>query len=299
MRLRLRSLVFAASALVVLVAPQSPAAAHPTVALVGVAGDQGGGGDRGAPVDAVLVVVIVAGAGYGLRQVSARRRPSPVPRPRLRPLDGAVLTVVAVASILLAVRVEPSGGAAEATTSPEPATTAPSTSAPPPTTGPAPPVEAAPLDAVELAALRIDDSRLEPPGYSRDLFPSWLDLDGNGCDARDDVLVAESLTAVARDGCDVTSGAWMSIYDELEFTNPSELDVDHLVPLAEAWRSGAHAWSTERRAQFANHLDEPDHLIAVSASSNRSKGDRAPDQWRPPSEASWCRYATAWVSVKV
>ena len=78
----------------------------------------------------------------------------------------------------------------------------------------------------------------------------------------------------------------------------SLLDIDHMVPLANAHRSGGHAWDTARRAAFANHLALADALIAVSASANRSKGDRSPDQWLPPAASSHCRYATAWVDVK-
>ncbi len=155
--------------------------------------------------------------------------------------------------------------------------------------------------APTLAALRVVDGVLSPPGYSRDLFPTWLDLDDNGCDAREDTLVAESLvTATVSDsGCEVIEGRWLSIYDGLELTESSDLDVDHLVPLAEAWRSGASTWEPARRAAFANDLSFPDHLIAVTAAINRSKSDSPPNEWRPPRRESWCRYATAWVNVKV
>lgn len=173
---------------------------------------------------------------------------------------------------------------------PEPA---PTTSAPAPTTTPPPPGGLG-----LLARLRVDDAPLAGP-YDRDLFPTWLDLDLNGCDARDDTLTAESEVPVGRDGCDVTGGRWTSLYDGVVVTDPSRLDIDHVVPLGDAWRSGAHAWDATRRAAFANSLDDPDHLIAVTASTNRSKGDSAPDQWRPPQERSWCRYATAWSTIKI
>ncbi len=152
-----------------------------------------------------------------------------------------------------------------------------------------------------LAQLRVLDGSPSAPGYSRDLFPTWLDLDGNGCDAREDTLVAESLVPaeVADSGCAVLDGRWLSIYDGVEITESSDLDVDHLVPLAEAWRSGASGWETPRRAAFANDLSFPHHLIAVTARSNRSKSDSPPNEWRPPDEDSWCRYATAWVTIKV
>jgi hypothetical protein len=177
-------------------------------------------------------------------------------------------------------------------------TTAPTTAAPSP--APPPTAKSDGSAGALLAQLQIVDAVVSPPGYSRDLFPTWLDLDGNGCDAREDTLIAESLVAARMNhsGCEVVSGRWLSLYDGLEITEPSDLDVDHLVPLAEAWRSGAHAWDPSRRAAFANDLAFPDHLIAVTASTNRSKSDSPPNEWRPPLEQTWCRYATAWVSVK-
>ena len=192
-------------------------------------------------------------------------------------------------------------------TAPEsvPPSTAPT--APPfgPFTPPPPPAtptgESAGSASALLAELRIVDGAVSPPGYSRDLFPTWLDLDGNGCDAREDTLIAESVVTAEvnhSDGCDVVSGHWVSIYDGVEVREPSELDVDHLVPLAEAWRSGANGWDAARRAAFANDLTFADHLIAVTASTNRSKSDSPPNEWRPPRGETWCRYATAWVNVK-
>lgn len=114
-------------------------------------------------------------------------------------------------------------------------------------------------------------------------------------------MIAESLVTatVSSSGCEVLGGWWLSIYDGVEITESSDLDVDHLVPLAEAWRSGASGWETTRRAAFANDLSFPDHLIAVTASTNRSKSDSPPNEWRPPRRDSWCRYATAWVTIKV
>jgi hypothetical protein len=152
-----------------------------------------------------------------------------------------------------------------------------------------------------LAALVVDDRR-PPDGYSRDLFPTWLDLDGNGCDARVDVLVQESLTPAQVDrtgSCAVLAGDWHSRYDGVDVSDPAELDVDHLVPLGEAWRSGADTWTADRRAAYANDVTDEDQLVAVTASSNRSKGDRDPSEWRPPDRSSWCWYATHWVRVKV
>ncbi|GAV38200.1 hypothetical protein Saa2_01079 [Streptomyces acidiscabies] len=93
------------------------------------------------------------------------------------------------------------------------------------------------------------------------------------------------------------SGTWASPYDDKVLTTASQADIDHMVPLAAAWRSGADTWTTERRRAFANDL-EHSQLIAVSAASNRAKGDKTPDAWRPPSTAYWCIYSRAWTHIK-
>ncbi len=79
---------------------------------------------------------------------------------------------------------------------------------------------------------------------------------------------------------------------------PGSFDIDHMVPLKEAWVSGADLWTPERRQAFANDLGYGDSLIAVSASSNRSKSDKDPARWMPPNFAVHCTYVAAWVAVK-
>ena len=150
-----------------------------------------------------------------------------------------------------------------------------------------------------LAGLRVAPEG-NRTGYSRELFPHWVDADHNGCDTREEVLIAESRSKaqVDRYGCKVVAGDWYSLYDGLAFADPAELDIDHMVPLAEAWDSGASGWSTARRQAYANDLDHPQALRAVSAASNRSKGDLDPHQWKPTNEAAWCEYADDWVTVK-
>ncbi|MFJ2722674.1 HNH endonuclease family protein [Streptomyces sp. NPDC087437] len=133
-------------------------------------------------------------------------------------------------------------------------------------------------------------------GYSRAKFPHWAQQ-GERCDTRETVLERDG-TGVQRDEeCRAVSGSWTSAYDDKTFTNASDLDIDHMVPLANAWRSGASQWTQEKRKTFANDLTHP-QLLAVSAASNRSKGDQGPDEWQPPSKPYWCTYARAWVSVK-
>ncbi|MBI2706277.1 MAG: HNH endonuclease [Actinobacteria bacterium] len=146
-----------------------------------------------------------------------------------------------------------------------------------------------------LARLTTDDQP-RAAGYRRDEWPTWKDVDGDGCDARQQALAAASTLLPARSGCKVISGQWTSPYDGKESTDPAAMDVDHVVPLENAYASGGWQWETDQRARFAN--DQAD-LWVVSSSSNRSKGSRGPDQWRPPDEASWCEYASRWVEIKV
>lgn len=132
-------------------------------------------------------------------------------------------------------------------------------------------------------------------GYSREKFPHWRST-GENCDVRDSVLKRDG-TKVKLSGCNVVAGSWKSIYDGKVLDSPTKIDIDHMVPLADAWRSGASAWTTDKRSDFANDLDDP-QLVAVSAGSNRSKGDQDPSTWKPPAKASWCDYAQDWIAVK-
>jgi hypothetical protein len=135
-------------------------------------------------------------------------------------------------------------------------------------------------------------------GYKRTLFASWYDADRDGCNTRQEVLIAESIIPVTIGAkCKVT-GKWFSIYDGVTTTNSSSFDIDHMVPLKEAWDSGAWNWNADQRKKFANDLDESFFLIAVTASSNRSKGERDPAEWMPTSAKYRCEYARIWVSIK-
>ena len=136
-------------------------------------------------------------------------------------------------------------------------------------------------------------------GYDRDLFKHWSDADSDGCNARYEVLIDESLTPVTiSSGCKLSGGTWVSAFDLVETSDPSMFDVDHMVPLKEAWDSGAWAWDAKTREAYANDLGYDMSLIAVSASSNRSKSDRDPADWLPTNKDYWCEYITAWVQVK-
>ncbi|WP_197087564.1 HNH endonuclease family protein [Micromonospora sp. HK10] len=132
-------------------------------------------------------------------------------------------------------------------------------------------------------------------GYSRTHFPHWRGT-GKNCDVRDSVLQRDG-EGIKLSGCNVVGGRWESVYDGMALTDPADVDIDHIVPLANAWRSGADEWDDSKRGDFANDLTRP-QLVAVSQRSNRAKGDQDPSQWKPPSRSYWCQYAADWVAVK-
>ena len=149
------------------------------------------------------------------------------------------------------------------------------------------------LDALTVAAEHDD-------GYDRDLFRHWIDADRDGCDTRREVLRDEAVVEpTVGQGCALANGKWVSRYDgQTAEGNGRSFDVDHLVPLAESWESGAHGWSSQRREDYANDLGYENSLIAVSAGSNRSKGAQDPATWLPPEAGQHCWYAASWVHVK-
>ena len=155
-------------------------------------------------------------------------------------------------------------------------------------------------DAVTLP-LRIDRESREIPDYDRGEWKHWLDEDGDCQDARQETLIAEADGALAyetEEQCRVESGRWVDPYTLEVFEDPGDLDVDHVVPLANAHRSGGWAWSRERKVAYANDLDFDGHLAAVDRSANRSKGSMGPEDWRPPNQGHWCDYAMDWLKIK-
>jgi hypothetical protein len=135
-------------------------------------------------------------------------------------------------------------------------------------------------------------------GYNRSLFKHWIDANKNGCDTRAEVLISEAVVKPKVDKkCKITGGKWLSAYDNKSVTNASQLDVDHLVPLAEAWRSGAWAWTAKQRQDFANDLEDKRALIAVTLSTNRSKGDKDISEWVP--KVDTCGYVENWIAIKI
>ncbi|AVH58984.1 MULTISPECIES: HNH endonuclease family protein [Streptomyces] len=133
-------------------------------------------------------------------------------------------------------------------------------------------------------------------GYNRDLFNHWITISG-ACNTRETVLKRDGSNVVTDSACAATSGRWYSPYDGATWTVASDLDIDHLVPLAEAWDSGADNWSSSTRQAFANDLTRP-QLIAVTDNVNQAKGDQDPATWMPSVSSYRCTYVRAWVQVK-
>ena len=134
-------------------------------------------------------------------------------------------------------------------------------------------------------------------GYSRDLFPHWVDADGDGCSTRNEVLLDEADDPPTVTGtCTISGGRWFSYYDRVSWTNASDVDIDHLVPLAEAWDSGARSWTTATRQAYANDLGDYRTLVGVTDNVNQAKGDQDVAEWLPQYDR--CRYLREYVAVK-
>ncbi|MEV7051963.1 HNH endonuclease family protein [Streptomyces anulatus] len=153
-------------------------------------------------------------------------------------------------------------------------------------------------DAVGLVKVTEEDRT----GYTRNKFKHWNSGDNatDGCNTRAEVLISEATVApTVEAGCKLTGGTWVSYYDGQEVTSAGALDIDHMVPLAEAWDSGASAWTAARREAYANDQGANVSLVAVTARSNRQKSDQDPADWMPPSPEAECRYVAEWISTKL
>ena len=145
----------------------------------------------------------------------------------------------------------------------------------------------------QLAKLRVA-APLPEAGYDRDKFPHW-DSTSGGCDTRDDILKRDAIRIRRGPDCTIRSGSWRDPYSGRTTRDWHTLDIDHIVPLANAWRSGARRWTRRRREAYANDTGV---LLAVSAHLNRQKGDDAPQEWLPPRAAFRVTYAVDWIGIK-
>jgi hypothetical protein len=147
----------------------------------------------------------------------------------------------------------------------------------------------------ELARLTVA-ARTHTTTYRRHLFPTWDTISGT-CNTREYVLRRDGSGVAVDRSCRATSGTWYSPYDGATWYAAADLDIDHVVPLKNAWVSGAWAWTTRRRESFANDVSHP-QLIAVTDNVNEDKSDSSPDAWRPPLASYHCTYARMWIASK-
>jgi hypothetical protein len=149
-----------------------------------------------------------------------------------------------------------------------------------------------------LAGIRIEKE--QPSGYQQPLFKRWKDVDGDGCDSREQVLIRDSKSLPQMDGfdCSVVAGDWVSPYDGARWEDPSNIDIDHVVALKEVWDSGGWAWSEAARTAYANDTTDKRTLLAVTKRINQQKGAKDPSNWMPPLRGYWCKYLSDWISIK-
>lgn len=159
----------------------------------------------------------------------------------------------------------------------------------------------------EQARQMLDELTVAPAGsmsgYSREEFPHWAaDAEEHGwrepdesCDVRDAALIRDGRGVEIDEDCGFTAGEWLDPYTGQTLADSSEVDIDHVVPLANAWRSGANEWSTGERESYANGSYE---VLSVDDGANQAKGDKGPEAWRPPNADYHCEYAYRWIAVK-
>lgn len=162
-----------------------------------------------------------------------------------------------------------------------------------------------PETPVTEALLELPAPAGAPPPYQRDEFgPAWADTDHNGCDTRNDILARDMENVVYKDGtrdCVVLRGSLDDPYtgQNIRFQRgqgtSQEVQIDHVVALSDAWKSGAWQWDAQRRQQFAN---DPLNLLAVDGPANQQKSAFAADQWLPSNSAAHCDFAARQIAVK-
>ena len=134
--------------------------------------------------------------------------------------------------------------------------------------------------------------------YDRKSWPHWVDSDGDCQNTRHELLNATSQSPVSfkdHRRCIVLGGSWFDVYTGIRFTQASDLDVDHVVPLSYAHSHGAAEWTKDQKRAFAN---DPDNLLVVDDSTNRAKSDMGPHEWMPPRRKYWCEYINKWMAIK-
>ncbi len=145
---------------------------------------------------------------------------------------------------------------------------------------------------------RIYEDAEKESSYNRKEWGKWIDEDGDGFNTRQEVLIEESLIEPIIKSNKVIYGKWYDVFSGEYFSDPKYLDIDHFVPLKNAYESGASNWSKRKKYKYYNYLKDKNHLIAVSKTINRSKGHKSPVEWLPPNKEYQCEYVRTWYKIK-
>jgi hypothetical protein len=199
-------------------------------------------------------------------------------------------------------KAQSSPNSAEAAQTPAVVPSSSAVSTPPRTTlTSAKPKPAAPGTALAAVARLTVKGRAPKTGYTRAQFgQAWYDTDHNGCDTRNDILRRDLKSRQMANACKVLAGTlapdpYTGTSIRFVYGGASEVDIDHVVALSDAWQKGAATWGPEKRLALAN---DPLNLLAVDASANRAKGDGDAATWLPPYKAFRCTYVARQVAVK-
>ncbi len=224
--------------------------------------------------------------------------PSPLAASHLPPPVTASPTPPPVTVTSTPAAARPARPSTQPTSPPPRTTTSPTTK---PVSRPSAPARAAAGTA--LAAVRdlTVGGRAAKTGYDRDLFgQEWFDADRNGCDTRNDILRRDLTVRIMKNSCKVLAGAlapdpYTGATIRFIYGGASEVDIDHVVALSDAWQKSASTWTAGKRLALAN---DPLNLLAVDAGANRAKGDGDTATWLPPNKAYRCAYVARQVAVK-
>lgn len=242
------------------------------------------------PVAFVVVVALTAVALSALLNREVSKRLATVPPPTSLTTTTAVVTVPPTTPTTTAQVL----GARVTRPAPQMATTS-TTEAPPPETQ----FEAATPSELIASLEKLPVEQEHRQNYRRSQFGFYRDADGDGCETRLEVAIAEAISIQTNpQNCDIQSGKWYSPFDAKTSTNVDELDVVHLVSLQETWESGAWRWTDAKRNEYLNDLAHPETMLVVTTASNQQRADEDPAGWMPPNEDYLCDYLKAWVYLK-
>lgn len=155
-------------------------------------------------------------------------------------------------------------------------------------------VETLPDETIEVLSEQLEALNIAEPSDVDYVRSDWKHWTGSPCNTRQEVLLAQGDNVEKGDRCKILSGTWIDPFSNQIFEDSSKLDIDHVIPLGYAAKMGGNNWEKAVKEEFAN---DKIHLLAVSASENRSKGDKGPGAYMPPNKEFHCAYSKIWIST--